>query len=315
LIGLAVDLGGSHATCAIVKNDKLFAQSTLAVQEHADLCDFASVMKAVADQLIQLCHQANIKPTDAAGLVFGFPGIVDSRMTRVVATNKKFDQALRFDFTGWGKEHFHLPVVVENDARLALLGEHASGAAQNAEDAVLITLGTGIGAAAMIGGKLLRGTQDRAGCLGGHLPVVAGGRLCTCGNRGCAEAEASTWALPAICSEMPGFTQSSLRLKSRLDFADVFRCADEGDAVAQNVLSHCYLIWGTLAIALIHAYSPQVLIFGGAVMAREKVILSGVRPYVERHAWALGGVRVEASALGANAAIYGTIPRLQEASC
>ncbi len=77
---------------------------------------------------------------------------------------------------------------------MALLGERYAGAGRGFDDIVMTTLGTGIGGAAMIGGKLLRGKHAQAGCLGGHIPVKFGGRQCTCGAIGCAEAEASGWS-------------------------------------------------------------------------------------------------------------------------
>jgi len=74
---------------------------------------------------------------------------------------------------------------------MALLGERHAGAAAGCDDVVMVTLGTGVGGAAMIGGRLLRGRHFQAGCLGGHLPVRFDGRRCICGAVGCVETEAS----------------------------------------------------------------------------------------------------------------------------
>ena len=102
-----------------------------------------------------------------------------------------------------------LRFAIENDARMALLGERHAGAAAGCDNVVMITLGTGIGGAAMIEGKLLRGKHAQAGCLGGHLPAKVGGRQCTCGAIGCLEAEASGWALPLWRPEWKGFARQS----------------------------------------------------------------------------------------------------------
>src|SRR5258708_8730344 len=96
---------------------------------------------------------------------------------------------------------------MENDARMALLGEHAAGAAQNCMDVVIVMLGTGVGSAVMIHGVLLRGAHFQAGCLGGHIPARFHGRLCICGAIGCVEAEASTWALDAIPRQLHTHTK------------------------------------------------------------------------------------------------------------
>jgi glucokinase len=90
------------------------------------------------------------------------------------------------DLAEWFIENVGLPARIENDARMALLGESYAGAARGFTDVVMMTLGTGIGGVAMIEGKLLRGKHAQAGCLGGHIPAVFNGRPCTCGAIGCA---------------------------------------------------------------------------------------------------------------------------------
>ena len=87
--------------------------------------------------------------------------------------------------------------TVENDARAALLGELAHGAAVGVRDAVLLVAGTGIGTAAVIDGQLIRGRSGHAGILGGHLTIDRGGDPCNCGNLGCAEVYGGSWSLPA----------------------------------------------------------------------------------------------------------------------
>lgn len=309
MLALALEIGGSHATCALVHDRNLVAQRII----HVDKPSFRHMLPSLEKLVRDVIGHAGIPTNNCAGLVLGFPGMADSRSGRVISTNAKFNDAVEFDMQRWAKEQFDLRVVVENDCRLALLGEHFTGAAMDAQDVVLVTLGTGIGAAAMIAGQPLRGKYDQAGCLGGHLPVVLGGRTCTCGNVGCAEAEASTWALPQICRDWPGFSDSELASAEEVDFTCLFACADRGDQVARKVLTRCYQIWGALAVALIHAYSPEVLLFGGGVLARESDILPPIRAHVQRHAWSPRGVvQIKAAALGPSAALYGAVPLLQE---
>jgi glucokinase len=309
MLALALEIGGSHATCALVHDRNLVAQRTI----HVDKPNFRHMLPSLEKLVRDVIGHAGIPANNCAGLVLGFPGIVDSRSGRVISTNAKFNDAVEFDMQRWAKEQFGLRFVVENDCRLALLGEHFTGAAMDAQDVVLVTLGTGIGAAAMIAGQPLRGKYDQAGCLGGHLPVVLAGRTCTCGNVGCAEAEVSTWALPQICRDWPGFSGSELASAQAIDFACLFACGDRGDQVATEVLARCYQIWGALAVALIHAYSPEVLLFGGGVLARERDILPPIRAHVHRHAWSPRDVvQIKTAALGPSAALYGAVPLLRE---
>src|SRR6202012_5934197 len=187
--------------------------------------------------------------------------------------------AIHLDLNGWCRETFGVDLRIENDARMALLGEQYAGTAQDVRDAVMMTLGTGIGGAAMIQGKLLRGAHAQAACLGGHLSVDFRGRVCSCGNFGCAEAEAAGWSLPGILRETPGFAASTLAAVPHLDFYALFTAADEGDMVALEVRQRCLAVWAANAVALVHAYDPEVVIIGGGVMERADIIV----PFVQEH--------------------------------
>jgi glucokinase len=308
VLGIAIDIGGGHTTCALVDDRSVRRKATAAVRE-ARLQPTLDLLEETARRLLDEEHAA---PSDCAGVSLSFPGIVDDDRGRVLATPaEKFEDAVDCDLPEWSERAFGLPLRIENDARLALLGEWWCGAAKGFDDVVMVTLGTGIGGAAMIGGRLLASTNRRAGAIGGHLPVTLAGRRCICGGHGCAEAEASTWALPAICAEQPGFESSSLAAERDIDFRTLFEHYDAGDSVAAAVLDHCCRVWGTLAVTLVHAYDPELLLFGGAVMNRGDDILPRVRALVEERAWTPGRmVRIARAALADDAPLYGAIPFL-----
>jgi glucokinase len=169
-------------------------------------------------------------------------------------------------------------------------------------------LGTGIGGVAMMNGQILRGKHGQAGVLGGHMPVKFNGRSCNCGAIGCAESEASGWALPLICRDWPGYADSLLvHLES--NFKNLMTCAAAGDTVARAIQDHCLQVWGAAAIAAVHAFDPEVLLYGGGVMQSGEVILPYLQDYVRQHAWTpWGTVRVRAAQLGSEAALFGAIP-------
>jgi glucokinase len=178
---------------------------------------------------------------------------------------------------------------------------------------VMITLGTGIGGAAMIEGKLLRGKHGQAGCLGGHLLAKVGGRLCTCGAVGCTEAEASGWALPLVAKEWNTFAQSGLSNLGKIDFQNVFALARNGDRVAHEIREYCLEVWASATVSLIHAYDPERIVIGGGVMRSADVILPYIQAYADRHAWTpWGKVEITAAKLGNNAGLFGAIPLLTE---
>jgi glucokinase len=307
---LAVDIGGTHANCGLVENDRVL------VHERVDLAgttNITTVLSRVAEVLRRLVNQRSLSFHDFQGIAVGFPGLVDSRIGRVVSTNKKYDDAPQVDFTAWGHEALDLPLRIENDARLALLGESYCGAARSFGDVVMMTLGTGIGGVAMIEGRLLRGKHAQAGCLGGHIPAVFNGRPCTCGAIGCAEAEASGWALPGIVQEYPGFAESSLSKVAHVGFKQLFEAAVNGDQVALAVRDRCLNIWAVDAVGLIHAYDPEVIVIGGGVMESANIIVPYVESYVRKYAWTpWGKVQIRPAELANNAALVGAIPLLSE---
>lgn len=304
---LAVDLGGSHATCALVEDKQILASQTVPA-------DRARTLGSLLPSLTATLKEIRGEPCDSslAGVVFSFCGLVDYANGRILSTNAKFDDGPRLDLVAWCREELDLPLRMENDARLALLGEWHAGAAQGCADMVMITLGTGIGGAAMCEGRLLRGKHSQAGCLGGHLPVDFEGRACSCGAVGCAEAEASSVSLPDVCRSHPKFSYSALATESSLTFEALFHHLEQGDCVAQDVANRCLRVWAANIVGLVHAYDPELVVVGGGVMKSGAHILPFLQTYVQQHAWTpWGKVRVAGATLGNNAALLGAVPLLQ----
>ena len=167
----------------------------------------------------------------------------------------------------------------------------------------------------MMGGRLVRGRHYQAGCLGGHLLARYGGRECTCGAKGCIEAEASTSALPAMCRENPDFESSPLAKIPKIDFEQLVRLSGEGDVCARDVFARCVDVWSAGVVSLIHAYDPELVVMGGGVMSAADQILPAISEYVQRRAWTpWGQVQVRAASLGDSAALLGAVPLLEDAS-
>ncbi len=303
---LAVDLGGSHASCALISNGLLIDSADTAI---ADNLKLAPALSLIADLFHSLLRRNLISPETCAGIAFSFCGLVDAAASRILSTNGKYDDFETVDLPVWCLDNFNLPLRLENDARAALLGERHAGSAHGFDDVVMITLGTGIGGAAMMEGRLVRGKHSQAGCLGGHITVNHHGRDCKCGNIGCVEAGASSWSLPALCADHPKFSSSPLSLLPRVTFADLFRLSSSADPCALDIRDYCLRVWGACAVNLIHAYDPELVILGGGCMKSADQILPQVTEYVRCHAWTpWGRVQVRAASLGSRAALFGAIP-------
>jgi glucokinase len=307
---LAIDFGGTHATCGIVEDRTLLAHETVDTNRAKSL---DAVLPRIAETFHNLAKSQFLSFKDCAGLAVGFAALVDSRTGQILSTNGKYDDAKEIDLAAWSQQTFGLPLRIENDARMALLGEFYAGAARNFTEVVMMTLGTGIGGVAMIEGKLLRGKHSQAGCLGGHIPVLFTGRACNCGAIGCAEAEAAGWSLPLVVKDWPGLSQSTLSKYRDVGFKELFDEATCEDPIAVAIRDRCLNVWAATAVGLVHAYDPEIIVIGGGIMKSADVIIPYVESYVQKHSWTpWGKVQVRAAELGNNAALLGAVPLLSE---
>jgi glucokinase len=296
---LAMDLGGSHASYGIVENNALLSYGELSLPGVERL---EPVLPELASRLTELRRTSGAR---IEGIGLGFCGLVDERRNCVASANGKYVDAPRLDLGRWARTALDLPLRLANDARLALRGEMAAGAARGERNVVMITLGTGIGGVAAVDGKLPLGAHGFAAGLGGHVPVRLNGRRCTCGGLGCAESEASGWVLPTLCREQPDFASSALSAVE-LNFRNLFELAEKGDPVASRVRDHCLHVWAVTTVAAVVSFDPAVVVFGGGIMRAGSIILPSIRDYVARNAWTPNGSpRIVAAELGNKAALFG----------
>ncbi|MBG9377334.1 ROK family protein [Panacibacter sp. DH6] len=300
---LAIDLGGTNIKIGLVQSHVIVAQVSLDAHSGSGLQGrLPFIEKAVFNLLVE--H--NILLSDLAGMGMSVPGIVDSTQKRILSIDRKFGDAPGIDFSAWCDKAFGLKLAMENDARSALIGEWKFGKAQAYDNAVLMTLGTGVGSAAIIQGQLLRGKHFTAGILGGHTIINYNGKDCNCGNKGCVETEASTWCIAGKVKAMEGYTTSKLAEEEKIDFESIFRCAAMGDAVAVKARTESLDVWSACAINLIHAYDPEILLLSGGIMASSETIVPYIEKQVHQHAWTpWGKVKAEAASFPASAALLG----------
>ena len=187
---LACDVGGTSIKLGLVCGVSLLARGEIPAQADRGL---AAAMKRIARQARALCREAGVRPGQLGGFGLSFPGIIEPRTERILSTPAgKFDDSMDLNVAEIVRRELGVSTLVCNDANAALAGEWQFGAARGSRSAVMMTLGTGLGTSAIIDGVPLRGQHGQAGCLGGHLTANLDGRVCGCGNLGCAESEAST---------------------------------------------------------------------------------------------------------------------------
>lgn len=301
MISLAADFGGTRIKLGVVRDAVVIVQSVIPAESSRHLTERLEV---VAKGFEELCAQAGIAIFECDGVGFSYPSIIDRRNARILDHFGKFGDASAIDLRGWAEQRLRLPLAIDNDARMALIGEWRYGAGKGSDNCAIITLGTGIGVSAVIEGQVLRGVHGQAGILGGHTTLRADGGACVCGNIGCAELLASTSVIARLAREHPLFPCSPLAMLGAIDYAAIFRFASEGDACALALRNGSLETWATLAVNLIHVFDPELIIFGGGIMGSADEILPFVRDYVSRHAhtpW--GEVKIVASELGDRAAL------------
>lgn len=270
---IGIDLGGTNVKYALIDNEGVF---------HFDgiLPSMAEVSaEAVTGQLAEAVSQvkkvAALNGIDLKGVGIGTPGIVDETGRVVVGGAENIRGWENIALADRLEEISGLPVRMGNDANLMGLGETVFGAGRGASDVVFITVGTGIGGAVVIGGKLFAGYAGRGTELG-HVPLIADGEKCACGSVGCLEHYASASALVRrFCDRMkrmsPAFDPGNVDGKY---IVDLYR---QGDAVAVESLDeHCDFLGHGIA-GFINIFSPQKVVIGGGLSQAGEFYISKVR--------------------------------------
>ncbi len=279
---IALDLGGTRIKFGLVENGQLLASANIAVSSES----FAAVMPVIETQVAALMEEAGVEKIDGIGMAF--PTIVDSDRMKLLYKYVKYNDANDLDLIGWAKSKWNAPLVMENDARAALVGEWQYGAGRGTDNLVMVTIGTGVGSAALMNGRLLKGSHYLAGNLGGHQVIRFDGVRCNCGNVGCLESEASSWALPELIKRQPGYSESPFVPSTRdekPDFEAVFRLAAEGEPFALSIRNRSLEVWAAGIQNLVFAYDPERVVIGGGVMHSADVILPYIQKKLGEAAW------------------------------
>lgn len=237
------------------------------------------------------------------------PGVVDAAAGTLLGVHGKYQWAMGRDLRTWAAEALGVArehTCIENDARAALIGEAATGAAAGQRDVALMILGTGVGTAAMIDGHPLRGRRGHAGNLGGHFTVglattaesatppstpESATPRCNCGNVGCAEVFGGSWAIGPLLRRDPDWAASTLHRTAGSEarepgFGELHRAAEAGDPVALRTREIVLAAWCATAVNLCHGYDPAVLVLSGGPMAAADFVVPRITAWLDEHLWA-----------------------------
>ena len=298
---IGIDLGGTNIAAGVVNADyQLLGKDSIPTGAQRPWPEIVADMAALASRLVA---DLKLDPADFAGIGVGSPGTCNSETGEVVYSNN-----IRWDHVPLCAELTRLtgyPARISNDANCAALGEVVAGAARGCKDAVLLTLGTGVGSGIVIGGEIIEGVAS-AGAELGHTTLIAGGEPCTCGRKGCVECYVSATALIRMGKKAakPG----SLLCKENLNARDIYDARDAGDRTAAEVVKEYETYLGEAAVNVTNALRPEVLLIGGGVSGQGEKLTGPLNDYVKAHCF--GGAsnfvtRVAAASLGNLAGIIG----------
>jgi glucokinase len=266
MVVLGIDIGSVLTKAGMVDEQGAILASRT-IQTAGDLDGFVPGLQDAIRWLLE----ATSAP---AAVGVGCKGIIDPDSTRVQilpGSLHYLEGQVLSELVGMPVD---VPVFADNDARVALAGELVWGAAAGHSNVLMLTLGAGVGGAAMINGQLLRGHTGVAGNLG-HLTIDPDGALCACGSQGCLETAFSARAIEgeAWAAVHRGCSSALTRLfREQPQLAScrtVFQAAREGDEVSIAIVSRAVARLAAAVAGLLNIFDPELVILGGSVADTE----------------------------------------------
>lgn len=271
---LGLDVGGTNMVAGVIdRNYRIIARESIPTRAGRTIDEITADMAEVSKNAV---HKAGLQMEDFSSWGIGMPSYVNPKTNLLVHAN----------CFGWKnvpiyeylKKHISLPIHIANDANCATYGEVLAGAARQYTDAIMLTLGTGVGGGIIMGKKIYSG-YDNMGAELGHTKLVYDGERCTCGQKGCLEAYCSSTALIRIMKEaLKEHTDSLIwelcgKEEEKVNGESLFEAARQGDELAIKIVGD-YI--GRLAAGIstfITIFRPEVIILGGGIAHAGELLL------------------------------------------
>jgi predicted NBD/HSP70 family sugar kinase len=291
---LGVDIGASHLRVAVtdLTGHRLHeAERTMAVALGPHL-----VLQAVVELATALLEESGRALTDLLAIGIGVPGPVEHRTGRPI-NPPIMPRWNGFDVPGYLQDHFHVPVLVDNDVNIMALGER-NVAWPNVDNLIYVKVATGIGSGIVSSGMLQRGADGVAGDIG-HIRVHNGtGVPCHCGNKDCLEAVASG---PAVASKLRALGSDARTSE------DVVRLVGAGNTEAAHAVRQAGRDVGEVLSACVSLINPSVIVIGGSMARTGEQFIAGIREAVYSRTVPLATqhLQIVQSSSGVHAAVLG----------
>lgn len=300
---LAADLGGTNLRMAAVSRggDILFRDKVKTPSGQGQEAVIGTILSVVRNISEQIGDKYELAAFGAA-----VPAVVSSR-DGLILRSPNLAELNGIPFSALFSEKLGIPVVLENDANSAAVGESWKGASIGVKNSIQVTLGTGVGGGIIIDGQVLRGIDGTAGEIG-HIAVVPDGYPCGCGSVGCVEQYASATAIVRQAKElMPIYPDSPLHSQIEMTPLDVYEAGIQGDKLSIEVFRLMGQHLGVALGALVNVLNPEAIVIGGGASAGWDLFINHLRAEIDRRAFQHPAERVKLlrSTLGDDAGILG----------
>lgn len=286
-IAVGVDLGGTNTRVAMVTQEGTILNQ-VKIKTNSDLGP-----EYLVDKISQIVRDFQ-KEKKIIGLGVGCPGPL-SKKDRIVWESPNLPGWKNFPLGLKIEQQLELPVLLENDANAACLGEAAFGSGKNYLNIIYLTFGTGIGGGVIVDGHLLQGSTGLAGELG-HLILFPEGKICGCGSRGCFEQYASATALLKMAQD------------KGLEFTEAKEIFELKTSESQEILE-TYVFHISLALgSLINIFEPEIIILGGGVFSGHgKTLLPKIQKQIQNKCFSSfqRNLKIETTSLEGDAGVLG----------
>ena len=311
---IGVDLGGTNIAIGLC-DENLNMIDKGSVPTHANR-EGELIVRDMANLAAEIIKRNGLSVSDIASVGIATPGAANSK-TGVVeyANNLPF---LNFPIAEIFKKYLPVQkVLIANDANAAALGEALAGAAKGTKNSVMITLGTGVGGGVIIDGKIFDGGINCAGAELGHIVIVAGGRQCSCGRRGCWEAYSSATGLSNMTKEkmnelklkgIPSLLFDESEKEGKVSARTAFSAMKRGDKHGAMVVNEYIKYLADGITNIINIFQPEILTIGGGVCNEKEYLTKPLMEIVEREQYTRNNAnktKVVTAVLGNDAGIIG----------
>lgn len=280
---IGIDIGGMSIKIGLVNEDKAIVAKKV-IPTQAEELSAAEIIDHMADAVLELLDENGLKTEQCESIGIACPGTVDGRTGVVLYSNN-----IRWENVPMAElmqRKLPLPIELANDADAAALAEVIAGAAKDKENAILLTLGTGVGGGVIMNRKIFTGPL-RGGCELGHVVIRYGGKQCTCGRKGCLECYASATALMELAREQAAaHPESAMNAMTnndvtKIDGRVIFEAEKQGDETAKAVVARYEEDLSVGIANFVNIFRPEVIILGGGVSAQGKYLTDALQEQVE----------------------------------